>query len=102
MALEPIERHVWIEERVLVVESGDEPDRQLAVGHRIDESTAKFIVTERIPHRVDDGARLDPIARDLPQLLQADGKLLRRTALAQLQAAEQLLGEIAADAVAED
>ena len=43
-----------------------------------------------------------PIGRDLPQLLEADRELLRLRAASELQSPQQLLGEVAAHAVAED
>src|SRR5437867_10482329 len=49
-----------------------------------------------------DRARLQPIERDLPELLEADCKLLGLRALTEFKAPHQLFREIAPDAVAED
>ena len=50
MLLEPIERHVRVEQRVLVVEPDDETDGQLSIGHRVDEAAAELLVPQRIAH----------------------------------------------------
>src|SRR5688572_10363357 len=102
MLLEAVERHVRIEQRILVIEPGNEADRQLSLGHGVDEATAELLQAERIAHCVDHRARRDSSGRDLPQLLQADGKLLRLPPGTQLQPAKQRLRQVAAYAVAED
>ncbi len=102
MPLEAVERHVRIEQRIPVVEARHEADRELAVRHRIDESAAELLVPQRIPHRVHDRARFESSARHLPQLFHTDGKLLGLPAAPQGKAPQQLLGEVAAHAVAED
>src|SRR5919201_2768216 len=61
MPLEMVERDVRIEHRILVVEAGDEPDRELTIRHRIDESAAEFLESQRIAHRVDDRPRRDAV-----------------------------------------
>ena len=48
MLLEVLERHVRIEQRILVVEADDEADRQPAVGHRVDEAAAELLLAQRI------------------------------------------------------
>src|SRR5678815_5150703 len=70
--------------------------------HRIQPAAAKFLFTQRIPQRVNDRARLETILRDVPQLLDADRKLRRRAADADLQFVIQLLGQMSAHAVPED
>ena len=76
-----LERDVRIEQRILVVEAGDEADRELAFGHRVDEAAAEFLEAQRIAQRVDDGAGGQPIGGNLPQLLDADREQLRLAGL---------------------
>ena len=71
-------------------------------GHRVDEPAAELFHPQRVAERVDHRARRDAVGRHLPQLLDADGVLLGLAALGQRQARQQLLGQVAADAVAED
>ena len=87
MLLEPLERQVRIEHRILVVEPADEPDREQAVRQRVDERAAELLRLQRVAHRVDDGARLQPILRHFPQFLDADRVDLRQPALVELQLA---------------
>ena len=102
MLLEAIERHVRVEQRILVVEPDHETDRQPSVGHRVDEPAAELVVPQRIAERVDDGAGREAIGRHLPQLLEADRELLGLSSPAELKTPQQLLGQVAAHAVAED
>ena len=102
MLLEAVERHLRIEHRIRVVEAGHEPDGQLAVWQRVDEAAAEFIVPERVPHRMHDGAGFEAIAGHFPQFLEPDRELLRLPAAAKLKTPPQLLGQITAHAVAED
>ncbi len=55
---------------------------------------------QRIAQRVDDAARGQARRRDLPQFLDAERELRRLAVPRQRQAAQQLLGQVAADAVA--
>ncbi len=50
MLLEAVEGRVRIEQRVVVVEADDEADRQLAVGHRVEEAAAELVLAQRIAH----------------------------------------------------
>ena len=102
MPLELIERHVRVEERVLVVEPHDESYRQPPLRHRVEEPAAELIVPERITHGMHDGSALDPIVRHFPQFLDSDRELLRFPTAPQLIPPQQLLGQIAAHAIAED
>ncbi len=67
MPLEMLERRVRIEQRILVVETDDEADRDAAVAHRIQPAAAELFLTQRIAERVDDGAGLQPILRECPR-----------------------------------
>ncbi len=98
--LEALERGVRIEQRVAVVEADDEAERDAALGHRVDEAATELLGAQRVAERVDDRARRQPAGRHVPQLLEPD-RILRRLA-AERQGAQQLLGEVAADAVGED
>src|SRR5262245_8217058 len=102
MLLEPVERHVRVEQRIVVVETNHESDRQLTVGHRIDEPASELVKLQRVAHRVRDRPGCDAPGRNLPQLLQSDGKLLRLTMSAKLQTTEEFLRQVAAHAIAED
>ena len=75
--LETLERRVRIEQRILVVEADDEPDRDAAVGHGVEPAAAELLLPQRIAERVDDRPRLQPILGDVPELLDADRKLRR-------------------------
>ena len=44
----------------------------------------------------------EPTGRQVPQLLEADGELLRLTPFGQLQTTQELLGQVAAHAITED
>ena len=100
--LEALERRIRIEQRILVVEADDEADRHLSVGHRVEPAAAELLLAQRVAQRVDHGAGRQAIPRDLPQFLDADRELRRLAVLAELQDADQLLGEVAAHAVGED
>src|SRR5215510_14726220 len=102
MLLELVEGHVGIEQRILVIQPHDQPDRQLPIRHRIDEPAAEFLGLERVPKGVYDGARLETDARILPELFEADRELLRVILVAELQAPHQLLRQVAAHTVAEN
>ena len=69
-------------------------------GIAVDPAAAELLGAQRIAERVDDRARRQPAGRHVPQLLEPD-RILRRLA-AERQRAQQLLGEVAADAVGED
>ncbi len=102
MLFQVLKRLVRIEHRVLVIETGDEAERHQAVRHRVEEGAAELLHPQWIAERVDNGAGLDPVLRDLPQLLDADGIELRLLPGVERQPAHELLGQVAADAVAED
>src|SRR5205823_5419760 len=63
---------------------------------------AELLMLQWIAKRVNDRAGLQPVARNFPQLLEADGKLLRLCAFTKLKAPHQLLREISPNAVTED
>ena len=63
---------------------------------------AELVVAQRVAERMDDGASLQAIGRHLPELLQTDGELFRLTPPAKLKTPQQLLRQVATDAVAED
>src|SRR4030095_16849561 len=102
MFLEAVERRMRIEERIGVIQPGHEAERETVLWKCVDEGAAELLVPQRIPERVNHGARLDATAGNVPQLLQADRVLLRLAVLAQLELLDQSLGEIAAYTVAED
>ena len=77
MQLELLKCDVRIERRILVVEAGDEPNRQPRIGHRVDEAAAEFLLIERISERVHHGAARQPARRHLPQFLDAEREQLR-------------------------
>ena len=56
MPLEAVERHVRIEQRILVVESDDETQRQPRLGHGVDEPAAELLLAKRVAQRVHHGA----------------------------------------------
>src|SRR6185436_18942678 len=94
-------RGVRIEQRVAIAEADDEADGDAAARHRVEEAAAEFFLPQRIAHRVDDSARLQPIPGNLPDFLQPDRVLGRVARVLQLQLTNQLLRQVAADAVAE-
>ena len=102
MALEPVERDVRVEQRVVVVEPHHEAERHQPIGERVDEAAAELLVPQRMPERVHHGAGLDAPLRHFPQLLEPDGELLGLAPLTEGEVPPQLLGEVAAHAVAED
>src|SRR6478609_2103112 len=102
MQLEPVERDVRIEQRIVVVESGDEADGELTGGHGVDEGAAELFVTQRIAERVDDGSRCEPVRRNFPQFPESYGELLRLPATPQFEASQQFFRQIPAHPVAED
>jgi hypothetical protein len=102
MLLEAVERHVRVEQRILVVEARHEAKRELPVGQGVDEPAAEFLVPQRVSERVGHRPRLDPSARDFPELLQAERELLRLATVRERQPAQQLLRQIAPDTVAQD
>ncbi len=102
MLLEAVERHVGIEQRIVIVEADDEPQRDTTLRHRVDEAAAELILQERIPQRVDHGARFDAALGNLPQLLEADGVLLGLPVLRQIEPPHDVLRQVAAHAVTED
>src|SRR6188768_2189347 len=102
VTLEMLKGGVRIEQRILVFETDHETDRDASVGHRVEPAAAKLLFTQRVAERVDDGARLQPILRDVPQFFDANRKLRRLAGDADLQLVIELLGEMAANAVGED
>ena len=91
-----------IEQRIVVFESHDQADRDAAVAHGIQPAAAEFLLAQRIAQRVNDGARLQAILRDVPEFLDADRVLRRPGGAANLQVAMELLGQVAADTVSKD
>ena len=55
MSLEALERVVRIEERVAVVEAGDESDRHPALRQRVDEPPTELLESQRVAQRVQYG-----------------------------------------------
>ncbi len=100
--LEMLEGGMGIEQRVLVVEADHEANGEPALGHRVQPAAAELLVAQWVAERVDDGARRQPILRNVPELLDAEGKLRRLGFAAQLQGLHQLLGQVAADAIREN
>ena len=66
VTLEMLERRVRIEQRILVLETDDEADRDAAVAHRVEPAAAELFLTQRIAERVDHRARLQAILRECP------------------------------------
>src|SRR4030095_1816281 len=85
MFLEAVERRMRIEERIGVIQPGHEAERETVLWKCVDEGAAELLVPQRIPERVNHGARLDATAGNVPQLLQADRVLLRLAVLGQLE-----------------
>ena len=91
MLLEAVERFVWIEQRICVVEAGHEADRQLPVRQRVDEPPTELLMPEWVPHRMYDRADIEWAAGHLPEFLDPDGELLRLPAVAEIKTSPQLL-----------
>ncbi len=91
-----------IEQRIAVVEANHESDRDTVARHRVDPTAAELLLAQRVAQRVYHRAGRQPAFRQLPNLFQSDRELRRVRLVAQLQRADQLLGEIAAHAVGED
>ena len=66
MALEMLEGGMRIEQRILVFEPDHEADRDAALGHRVQPASAELFLAQRIAKRVYDGARLEPVFRNVP------------------------------------
>ena len=79
MQLEVLEGGVRIEQRIAVVETDDEADRDAAVAHGVEPAAAELLLAQRIAQRVNDRARLQAIRRDVPEFLDAD-RVLRGSA----------------------
>ena len=99
VALEPLERDVRIEQRIAVVEPGDEAHRETPRRQRVDEPAPELLDAERMAHRMDHRSGGQTPRVDVPQLLDADGVALGRPACVEIEAADQRLGEIAPYAV---
>ncbi len=97
-ALELLERR---QIRVGVVEVDDEADRHQIVAEVIEERAAAGAVVERPAEGMLHQAGPVLLRIDLPQLLEADAVFLRLAALAETEAGDELLGERAARAFAD-
>ena len=102
MGLEALELLEGAQVGVGVVEADHEPDRDLMVFEVVEERAAVGRAVERPSQGVHDQPRLVPGRVDLPQLLDADAVGLRVHPIAQIEALEQPLGQVAAAALGED
>ena len=102
MGLETLEFLERTEMGVGVVESDDEPHRDLVVFEVIEERAAVGRAVERPSQGVHDEPLLMLRGVDLPQLLDADPVGLRIDSGAQVEALEQRLGQVTAAAFGED
>ena len=102
MQLEALKGLMGIEQRVAIVEPHDQAERDAPCRHGVDEPAAELLHPKGVAERVDHGARRNAVGRHVPQLLDPDGVLLGLAPLGQGQAREELLGQVAADTVAED
>ena len=100
--LEFAELHVWIDERIVVVEPGDQAEGDLIVRHGVDEAAAKGVAVHGIAHGVDDVTRGQRRFRELPDFLHSRGVGLRIAAFVEAELLHELLGARAARAFAED
>ncbi len=100
MVLEALELVERAEPGVAVVEIDDEPDRHLIALHMIEVEAALTLAGSALDQRpaaaMEHLARLGLIRGHLPQLLEADGIMLRLGAVLQIELGDQLLAQMAA------
>ena len=102
MLLETLEGRVWIELRIAIIEAGHETNGETSTGHRVDEAAAELFRSERIAECVDDRPLRDPIGWNFPEFLDTHGELLWLAPRREGQTSQQLLREVAADAIGKD
>ena len=91
MLLVALKLGVWIEQRILVIESGDIPDVQDAVLHAVNPTAAIRARVRRKTECVSNTSRWIAIIRQLPQFFYADAVHLRLTAIVEIQTLDELL-----------
>ena len=99
--MKPLEGRVRVEQRVPIVEPGDETDREPPLRQGIDETAAELLVPQRVAHRVHHPAGRDLFGWDLPELLDRDRIGLRHRAV-EPELPDERLRQVAANAVGED
>src|SRR4029453_12468514 len=103
MQLEALERRMRIEQWILVVAAGDESDRDVPFGHRIQKTPAEFLLTKGIAKRMDHRAWLEPAGGHLPQFLQANRKLwLTRVFVVEIERSCELFRQVPANTFGKD
>src|SRR6185437_3091231 len=98
VVLQLLEGLPWPEQRVGIIKTRDEADRDAILVQLIDEAAAIGAVVEWPAERVRDVARLHAARRQLPQLLQADAVGLRIGMLVETVFRDQRFGHAAAAA----
>jgi hypothetical protein len=101
--LERLELRVRVGRRVLVIEAGDETERQQIVAHEVREAAAERLHVERPAERVDHAPLVLRVAAgDAPQFLDTGRVHLRVLAAVELVLGDQLLRQRAARAFGQD
>src|SRR5262249_32247966 len=91
MGFEFLKPRVRIKQGIQIIEPDHEADRNASIGHVVDETTAKLLVTQRPSHRVDDSPARLLFFRDILHFLDTDGKNLRIALAIQIEFLNKLL-----------
>src|SRR5215468_11393500 len=90
MRLEFLKPLMWIETRIEVIQPNDEPDRDPAAGHVVDETSAELFIAQRPSHSVNDSAAGAGLFRHVPYFFHTDCEDLRIAVPVQVELPDQL------------
>src|SRR5215470_8831247 len=90
MRLEFLKPLMRIETRIEVVQPNDQPDRDPAAGHVVDETSAKLFIAQRPSHSVNDPAAGAGLFRHVPYFFYTDCEDLRITVPVQVELPDQM------------
>src|SRR5215813_3147177 len=90
MRLEFLKPLMRIETRIEIIQPNDEPDRDPAAGHVVDETSAELFIAQRPSHRVNDPAAGACLFRHVPYFFYTDCEDLRIAVPVQVELPDQM------------
>src|SRR5215831_16694431 len=90
MRLEFLKALMRIETRIEIIQPNDQPDRDTATGHVVNESSAELFIAQRPSHGVNDAAASAGFFRHVPYFLHADREDLRIAVPVQVELPDQM------------
>src|SRR5262249_45751901 len=98
MRLEFLKALMRVETRIEIIQPNDEPDRDPATGHVVDETSAELFIAQRPSHSVNDSAAGAGLFRHVPYFFHTDREDLRIAVPVQVELPDQMFRQRSARA----